>query len=95
MTQANEIRCYVMTAILRPAWRRGRTEVTFSASDVGNGMALVGRYPNICQVLDAEGFADLAGVRKVGRRGPPQSSTAEWTFAIDGEPHDFGVLVGC
>lgn len=94
MTQADEIRCYVLTAILKPAWRRGERQVVVTASEVVKGMGLEERYTHLCRVLDAPSFTAFAGVRLVDRRGRRSSSAAEWTFAIGGELRDCGALLG-
>lgn len=82
MTTADDVRQYAVTAIILPAKRRGMKTVTFSSSDVHNGMGLAERFPLVCSAIDAKKFEEFAGVLLVNRKGPKQSSTVKWTFEI-------------
>ncbi len=82
-TQADEIREYVLVAIIKPARRRGDKTVTFDALDVHKGMGFrVNRMPAVCEAVDTDLFLAGAGVTLVSRTGPAQSTTTRWTFAV-------------
>lgn len=83
MTLADEIREYVLVALIKPARRRGEKTATFTALDVHRGMGLQeNRMPAICEALDTQKFLDYTGVTLVQREGPAQSTTARWTLAV-------------
>jgi hypothetical protein len=59
VTLADEIREYVLAALIKPARRRRENTVTFTALDVHRGMGLhENRMPAICEALDAPKFKD-------------------------------------
>ena len=83
MTLADEIREYVLVAIMKPARRKGEEVVTFTALKVHRGMGIQGnRMPDVCSAIDANTFLEATGARLVERTGPAQSTTAKWTFAV-------------
>ncbi len=82
MATANEVRLYVFREIIEPARRQGKTNVSFTSSDVHKGMGLAQRYPLVCSAIDADKFLDYAKVTLVKRDGPKQSTTAKWVFSI-------------
>jgi len=80
---ADDIREYVLVALIKPARRRGEKTVTFIALDVHRDMGLQeNRMPAICEALDAQKFLDFAGVTLQKREGPQQSTTARWVFRL-------------
>lgn len=83
ITLADEIREYVLVAVIKPARRRGDKTVTFTANSIHKGMGLQGNYmPDVCSSIDAQKFLKYASVTLVQRSGPPQSTTARWAFSI-------------
>jgi hypothetical protein len=79
---ADQIRTYVIRAVIEPARAQGMSLVRVCAGDVHAGMDLENRFPAVCGALDAEKFLPLARVRLVERVGPKQGSRAEWVFAL-------------
>lgn len=80
---AEQIRRYVRDQIVEPARQRGQKTVTFTASEIHNGLGLrENRMPSVCQAIDTPIFLDYASVTLVRREGPQLSTTAKWTFAV-------------
>ncbi len=82
MTQADQIRDYVIRNYITPARHKNRWYVIVQSGEVHKGLNLAANYPNVCQVLDGYKFIDQAKVSLVARAGPKQSSTVEWVFAV-------------
>lgn len=82
MTQANQIRHYVIEQYIEPARAAGKRQITIQVGAIHAEMQLENRMPNVCSSLDAQKFYDQAAVTLVKRSGSKQSSTAEWTFAL-------------
>ena len=82
-TLADEIREYVLIAIIKPARRRSDKTVTFTANSIHKGMGLQGNYmPDVCSSIDAQKFLRYTGATLVQRTGPGQSTTAKWIFQV-------------
>lgn len=82
MTQADQIRQYVIDHYIQPARAAGKKLITIQAGNIHTEMHLEDRLPNVCSSLDAQKFYGQADVTLVKRSGPKQSSTAEWIFAL-------------
>jgi hypothetical protein len=83
MGLADEVREYVLVAIIKSARRGGQTTVTFTANQVHKAMGIQGnRMPDVCTALDTKKFLTYAKVQLINRTGPKQSTTAKWTFAV-------------
>ncbi len=86
MSIADEIREYVLVAIIKPARCRKEPVVTVTAGQIADGMWL--RAPsghkepgNVCQALSGHTFADMAGVT-VTAAGAPDSTATRLTFHL-------------
>lgn len=86
MSIADEIREYVLVAIIEPARCEKRSVVTTTAGEIADGMRL--RSPsghkeprNVCQALSGRIFAEMARVR-VTSDGAPDSTATRLTFHI-------------
>ena len=79
---ADEIREYVLVAYIQPAIRHREKTVTFTSSDIHNGMGLKGRFPLVCSSIDADKFLEYASVTLVKREGPKENTTVRWVFAL-------------
>ena len=86
MSKANEIREYVLTAIIEPARGRNQRAITVTAGEIADGMGL--RTPsghkqprNVCQALSGNIFAEMARVR-VTADGAPDSTATRLHFEI-------------
>lgn len=82
MTQADQIRRYVIDHYIQPARLTGQSTVRVNADAVHCALQLENRYPAVCSALDADRFYTQAKVTLVQRIGPKQSTTAEWCFAL-------------
>lgn len=80
---ADKIRKYVSDAIIEPARKAGKTEVSINAGDVHKDLRLGNRMPAICSSLDARKFQEEYRVVLSRRSGPKQSSTTMWLFSIE------------
>lgn len=83
MTTADEIRHFILKNFIQPARARSEKTVTFSAADIHDGRQLASRFPLVCTSIDTDKFLDYASVTLVSRKGPKQSSTVQWIFALD------------
>ena len=83
MSQADNIRAYVVATVIERARSAGSAEVTIRAGDVHRDLSLKNRTPLVCAALDAEKLEIQAGVRLIRREGPKQGSNAMFTFALD------------
>ena len=79
---ADRIRRRVEADHVAPARRSGAGSVTVRAGDVARDLRLADRIPAICGALESNLFQARAGVRLTERRGPRQSTTTEFVFAI-------------
>ena len=84
MATADDVREYVLVAIIKPARRKGENTVAFNSSGIYRGMGLKSRFPLVCSAIDAEKFQDYASVILMRRDGPKQSSTVRWVFDLNG-----------
>ena len=82
MTTADEVREYALVALIKPARRRGEKTLTFTSSDIHDGMGIKSRFPLVCSAIDAEKFLEYASVVLTRRDGPKQSSTVRWVFDL-------------
>ena len=82
MTQADQIRKYVIDTYILPARISGQKTVTVHSGTIHADMQLTDRMPNVCSSLDTQKFSTEAGVTLKKRSGPNQSSTVEWTFEL-------------
>lgn len=82
MNQADHIRDHINRVYIEPARKQGARKFTIRSGDVHSEMGLENRMPAVCSVLDGVKFQQLYRVRQIDRKGPPQGSTANWTFEI-------------
>ncbi|MCK4252453.1 hypothetical protein KAX97_13475 [candidate division WOR-3 bacterium] len=81
MSQADEIREFVLKNYIEPARREGKSQITIRAGDVDREMRL-GRVPNVNQVLGGMIIERLCGVRLLSKEGTHQSTTMTYTYEI-------------
>jgi len=79
---ADQAREYVVKAIVEPARRAGERTVTVRAGDVQRALRWWNRAPSVCSALDAREFQRVSRTRLIERRGPAQSTTAEWVLEL-------------
>jgi hypothetical protein len=70
------------TRFVEPGRAAGERTVTVRAGDVQRQLGWWNRVPSVCSALDAREFQRMSRTRLVQRRGPAQSTTAEWVFAL-------------
>jgi 5-methylcytosine-specific restriction protein B len=80
---ADKIRSYVNRAVLEPARKAGRSNVSITAADIHKDLRLENRMPAICGALDARKFQEQYRVVLRRRGGPKQSCTSTWLFSIE------------
>jgi len=83
MSNADEIRSYVLENHISPARLEGRREITIRAGDIHREMGLVSRMPAVCSALETPKFGELANVNLIGRRGPHRGANVLFTFSLD------------
>lgn len=86
MSNADEIRRFVLDKYVAPARQRGVAELTVRAGEVHRGMGLSNAMPAVCSALDGRKFAQMAGVSLIERRGPPQGANVYFRFDLSGSP---------
>lgn len=79
---ADQIRAYVNKAIVEPARRTGKSDVTIVARDVHKDLKLVERMPAVCSAIDAQKFQEQYRLILSSRSGPKQGPRATWCFSI-------------
>jgi 5-methylcytosine-specific restriction protein B len=82
MTQADEIRKYVLDHFIISARQQKVITVRIRAGDVHKAMELANKMPLVCAAIDADKFLDYARLTLVRRSGPQQGANAEWVFAL-------------
>jgi hypothetical protein len=80
---ADDIRKYAKTKYVTPARQRGDASVSFSASDIHEGMSENESIKTVCSAIDAAKFSDFARVKLVKRSGPKQGAAAKWVFRFE------------
>ena len=81
---ADRIRRHARVQYIDPARRDGRNTVTIRAGDVTRELHLGNRVPAVCSALGSKLLLEQAGLRLVERRGPRQSTTTEFRYALAG-----------
>lgn len=85
LSQAEGIRRYLLDSVFEPARRAGKETLTVRAGDVHRAMGLVGRMPNVCQVLSGKRLQEQSRAQLIERRGPNSGANAEYVFALEPE----------
>ena len=80
MSRADDIRRFVYSHYLEPAFAGGATEASVRSGDVHHDMQFDNRMPDICSALEAKKFQVEYGLRLAGRTGPARSSTVVFVF---------------
>jgi hypothetical protein len=89
-SRADQVRRFVLETIIEPGRAAGKNAITIRAGDVQRGLGWWNRTPSVCSALDAREFQRMSGTRLVERRGPTQSTTAEWVFSLSGGANNPG-----
>jgi hypothetical protein len=80
MSQADDIRQFVISTYIEPARARGDQRVTVRAGDVHRDMNLDNALAAVCSAIGSTKFLTEANVRQVGRDGPAAGSAVLFTF---------------
>src|SRR6185437_7904164 len=83
MSQADDIRRFVITRYIEPARSRGEERVSVKAGDVHREMDLNNAMPSVCSAIESNKFLVDADVTVASREGPANSSTVTLTFALN------------
>jgi hypothetical protein len=94
VSRADQVRHFVLERLIEPGRAAGERTVTVRAGDVQRGLGWWNRVPSVCSALDGREFERMSHTRLIERRGPVQSTTAEWVFALSDDPDDAAVGVG-
>lgn len=78
-SQADRIREHVASRLTALATTCGPL-LAIQAGDVARSKGLVGRTPNVCNVLKGAKFQQMAGLELVERRGPETSTTTTYLY---------------
>ncbi|MHC1739515.1 MAG: hypothetical protein AB9897_00205 [Anaerolineaceae bacterium] len=81
-SNADDIRKYAKTKFITPARQKGEKTVTFSASEIHDGLGYNSHFPAVCSAIDARKFLEFARVKLIKRAGVKQGATAKWTFEV-------------
>lgn len=84
MSQADDIRQFVIDNYVTPARARGDTQIDVKAGNVHREMGLANALPAVCGAIGSNKFNAAAGVSLIGREGPENSSTTTFNFALEG-----------
>ncbi len=85
-SHADRVRRHVILRYITPARDAGRRTATVRVGNVVRDCGLNNRAPAVCSALEAKKFRELACVQLLERRGPAQSTTTEFHYAILDEP---------
>jgi 5-methylcytosine-specific restriction enzyme B len=83
MSQADDIRRFVISSYIEPARSRDEQRVSVRAGDVHRAMGLSNAMPAVCSAIGSSKFLVDANVTEAGRDGPPNSSTVRFTFDLN------------
>lgn len=83
MTQADQIRQFILNQHIKPARLAGRKEVTLRAGDIHSDMHFTSRMPAVCSVLEGSKLSELASISIRKRFGPPQGANVYITFDLN------------
>jgi hypothetical protein len=89
-SRADQVRRFVLERLVEPSRAAGERTVTVRAGDVQRALGWWNRVPSVCSALDGQEFQRMSRTRLVERRGPAQSTTAEWVFALSETPGPVG-----
>jgi hypothetical protein len=54
MATADKVREYALVTFIKPARNRGNKTVTFTATNIYEGMELQERFPMVCSAIDTD-----------------------------------------
>jgi 5-methylcytosine-specific restriction protein B len=82
MTQADQIRQFLLAHYIAPAKRHGLFELTIRAGDVHRDMALVNAMPAVCSAIRSRKFHQLAAATLRDSVGPANGANVYFRFAL-------------
>ncbi|MEN3976915.1 DUF6884 domain-containing protein [Emcibacter sp. SYSU 3D8] len=86
MSQADQIRAYVIKQIADPVRAAGKLRFSVRAGDVHHATGLSNAMPNVCSAIGSKKFETAAGVRLVHRVGPHAGPNAKFEFEFTEPP---------
>lgn len=82
MSQADDIRRFVIDRYIEPARSRGEARITVKAGDVHREMGLSNALPAVCGAIGSNKFSTEADATEIAREGPANGSTVLFTFEL-------------
>jgi len=82
MSQADEIRCFVLERYVAPARAQGHSEIIIRAGDVHRDMGLTNAMPAVCNAIGGTKFEEVAGVTRRARTGPANGANVYIRFSL-------------
>ena len=83
LSQADEIRSFVLKNWIETARARGESEIIIRAGDVHAKMGLANAHPAICSAIGAQTFSEVANVRLLEQSGPREGANTTFKFALE------------
>jgi 5-methylcytosine-specific restriction enzyme B len=77
MTQADQIREYVIKTYIQLPRSQGQSSVRIRSGNIARELHLQNRMPNVCTSLGGDIFLAQARVTLISRSGPAQGATVE------------------
>ena len=82
MSQADDVRSFVLNRIIRPARADGRELVTLRAGDVHRDMSLANAYPTVCSALRGMKLQRQGSMTLVACEGPRNGANVWFRFDL-------------
>jgi len=86
MSQADQIRTYIVQELIGPSRMSGKQTVEIRAGDVHRAMGLANAYPAVCSALRGRKLEAQAGIKLIERRGPENGGNVWFTFDLANVP---------
>ncbi len=86
VTQADDIRRFVLETYVDPVRRRGQQAVAVRAGDVHRDLGLTNAFAAVCSAIGSNKFKEMAGATLQSRTGPANGANVYFTFHLTGAP---------
>jgi Family of unknown function (DUF6884) len=86
MSNADQIRKFVVNRYVSPAKAEGRVIITVRTGDVHKAMSLSNAMSNVCSAIGSTKFEQLAGVTQTKRAGPRMGANVYYQFNLNSAP---------
>ena len=82
MSNADEIRAYVVKIYIAPARIAGESEVSFTSGSIHKALKYDRRYRAVCSAIDAEVFEKENRLTRLNRSDQKEGAHVTWTFSL-------------